>query len=244
MRTMSAKFLEPYELSLAQRAFIVPYFGVKAVRDPTQATSVAGFNDAVNTSRFTKALLNRLRLTESGRQLLAVKPVLNTATLDLSQLSAQPDNTLGYAYANYMSHHSFSPDERAVVRFTTDEDLGYVSARYRQVHDFWHVLTDLPPTVLGEVALKAFEAAHTKLPSAIVSATVGVLTLSSQVRALYVSHYLPWARRAGAECEELLAFAYENHLQADLDEVRKKLRVAVAPPQPRSAHEPPPSSTE
>jgi len=232
-RFVSTKFLEPYELSMAQRAFVVPYFGLKAVRDPTQATSVAGFNDAVNTSHFTKALLDRLRSTESGRKLLAVKPILNTATLDLTQLGTQPENTLGYAYAKFMSHHSFSPDERAVVRFTTDEDLGYVSARYRQVHDFWHVLTDLPPTVLGEVALKAFEAAHTKLPSAFVSATVGVLTLSSQERALYASHYLPWAMRAGAECEELLAFAYENNLQADLDEVRRELRVAVAPPPPK-----------
>ena len=36
--------------------------------------------------------------------------------------------------------------------------------RYRQVHDFWHVLCDLPPTVLGEVALKWFELKATGLP--------------------------------------------------------------------------------
>jgi ubiquinone biosynthesis protein COQ4 len=202
---------------------------MKAVLDPTKATSVAGFNDAVNTSRFTSALLERLRATEPGRQILSRKPIISTETLSFSKLIAQSENTLGYAYAKYMSDHSFSPDERAVVRFTTNEDLGYVSARYRQVHDFWHVLTDLPPTLLGEVALKAFEAAHTKLPSALVSASVGVLSLSSKERTLYASHYLPWAMRVGAECKELLAFAYEDRLQASLEDVRKELRISVAP---------------
>jgi ubiquinone biosynthesis protein COQ4 len=57
----------------------------------------------------------------------------------------------------YIDQHDFSPDERTVVRFMMDEDAAYVMTRYRQVHDFWHVLADLPPTILGEIALKAFE---------------------------------------------------------------------------------------
>ena len=42
-------------------------------------------------------------------------------------------------------------------------DVAYVIARYRQVHDFWHVLCDLPPTVLGEIALKWFEWAEVSI---------------------------------------------------------------------------------
>ena len=57
----------------------------------------------------------------------------------------------------YIDQHDFSPDERTVVRFMMDEDAAYVMTRYRQVHDFWHVLADLPPTILGEIALKALE---------------------------------------------------------------------------------------
>jgi len=36
--------------------------------------------------------------------------------------------------------------------------------RYREVHDFWHVLCELPPTVLGEITLKWLEAVQTGLP--------------------------------------------------------------------------------
>ena len=66
-------------------------------------------------------------------------------------------DTLGGAYMKYIDQHGFSPDERTVVRFMVDEEAAYVMTRYRQVHDFWHVLADLPPTILGEIALKAFE---------------------------------------------------------------------------------------
>lgn len=65
--------------------------------------------------------------------------------------------TLGGAYHKYVHAHGFSPDERSPVRFMTDTELAYLMVRYRQIHDFWHVLADLPPSLLGEIALKAFE---------------------------------------------------------------------------------------
>ena len=67
------------------------------------------------------------------------------------------DNTLGGAYWSYVNTNGFSPDERTAVRFMMDEELAYIMTRYRQIHDFWHVLAELPPTLLGEIALKAFE---------------------------------------------------------------------------------------
>jgi hypothetical protein len=43
------------------------------------------------------------------------------------------------------------------VRFIDSEELAYVMQRYREVHDFWHVLTGLDTTVLDELGLKALE---------------------------------------------------------------------------------------
>lgn len=43
---------------------------------------------------------------------------------------------------------------RPEVKFVDDAELAYVMKRYREVHDFWHVLTGVPTTVLGEIALK------------------------------------------------------------------------------------------
>lgn len=46
---------------------------------------------------------------------------------------------------------------RPSVRFIDDPELAYVMTRYRQVHDFWHVLSGLETDVFGEIALKWFE---------------------------------------------------------------------------------------
>ena len=48
-----------------------------------------------------------------------------------------------------MDSHKFSPDERSIVKYMNDEDLSYIMIRYRQTHDFWHVLTGWPTSVLG-----------------------------------------------------------------------------------------------
>lgn len=49
--------------------------------------------------------------------------------------------------------------------------------RYREVHDLWHVLSGLPPTVEGELALKWFELVQTGLPMCALGAVVGPLAL-------------------------------------------------------------------
>lgn len=49
--------------------------------------------------------------------------------------------------------------------------------RYREVHDLWHVLSGLPPTVEGELALKWFELVQTGLPVCALGAVVGPLAL-------------------------------------------------------------------
>jgi ubiquinone biosynthesis protein COQ4 len=53
-----------------------------------------------------------------------------------------------------MNGHIYSPNDRTAVRFIDDAELAYVLLRYRQVHDFWHVLLALPTTILGELAQK------------------------------------------------------------------------------------------
>lgn len=96
----------------------------------------------------------------SGQELLRTKPLITSASLNMPRLRQLSSDTLGRAYAEYVDSHHFSADERDHVRFINDSDLAYIVARYRQVHDFWHVLCDLPPTETGELALKWFEFRH------------------------------------------------------------------------------------
>jgi len=109
-----------------------------------------------------------------------------------------------------------------------DPELAYVMARYRQVHDFWHVLCGLPPTVLGEVGLKWFEFAATGLPSTGLSGLLGPLQLDAQDRRTLYASYVPWAMRAGKQAGAgILAYEYEapHNLEKTVQQVREELMV-------------------
>ena len=102
--------------------------------------------------------------------------------------------------------------------------------RYRQVHDFWHVLCDLPPTVLGEVALKWFELKLTGLPICFFSGILGPLKLNSKERKFLISSYLPWVQSLKIQSEKLLTFRYEDNLHRSAADIREELGITKAPP--------------
>jgi ubiquinone biosynthesis protein COQ4 len=222
------KYFEPYKLTPSQRLFLAPYFGLGAILDPTRGELVAGLGDATGELQV-RHIKNRLMMTPQGRKLLREKPLVTEAGLDFNSLKDLPKGSLGREYFDYMSSHGFHADERSVVRYMTCPDTAYVMARYRQVHDFWHVLSGLPPTVLAEVALKWYELKLTGLPVCALSGLLGPLRLSFSEQRTLATVYLPWVARARSRCEELLIFRYEDNLDMPLDEVRRTLRFEKAP---------------
>ena len=144
--------------------------------------------------------------------------------------------TFGAAYATFLETHDYHPNERSPVRFLSDPNLSYVMTRYRQCHDYWHVLTNLPPTVLGELALKWLELLQTGLPLAALSATGGAIGvtsghLSEKEKEVLWSVYFPWAIRVGSEMKEstLMCVYYEEELETELSVLRERMGVEVAP---------------
>jgi ubiquinone biosynthesis protein COQ4 len=223
-----ARHYIPYQLSLSQRLFLIPYFGIGAMYNPERGDLVAGLGDTTAEAALRK-LHQRMVNTETGRQLLESRPLIDEVTLDTSRLRQLPENTLGKQYMNYMDQHGFSADERTTVRFMTNPDHAYIMTRYRQVHDFWHVLSGLPPTVFGEIALKWLEYHHTGLPVCFLSGSIGPLRLGfTENRKLWRVYY-PWAVKCAAECNDLLSYRYEDSLEEDVDEVRRKLKFLPAP---------------
>jgi ubiquinone biosynthesis protein COQ4 len=133
--------------------------------------------------------------------------------------------------------HSFSPDERSVVRFVEEPELRYVMQRYREVHDFLHALTDLPPTVHGEIALKWFEMVQTGLPMCALSAFVAPLRLPPHEMLSLVTTYIPWAAHCAARAEFAMVVPFEAYLDEPLATVQARLRItqppaSLAPPAP------------
>ena len=229
MTASTDRYHVPYDLSMSQRMFLVPYYGLGAIINPERGDLVAGLGD-VTGERQLRSLRLRLEKTAAGRKLLKDKPLITEASLNFSSLQDLPANSLGNLYGKYMTTHSFCADERAVVKFISCPETAYVMARYRQIHDFWHVLCDLPPTLLGEIALKWYEWKLTGLPVCGFSSVLGPLKLTSVEMRLLWRVYIPWVQRSRSCCEDLLSFRYEENLHRPVEEIRKELRIEQAPP--------------
>lgn len=153
---------------------------------------------------------------------------MTSTSLDLPRLRALAPATVGGTYAAWLDREGVSPDTRAAVRYVDDEECAYVLQRYRECHDFYHALTGLPVVREGEVALKAFEWANTGLPMTGL-ATLAAFTMKRGERGRFVDIYLPWALRNGWRCEEVINVYWEEELESDVGELRRRLGVEPPP---------------
>ena len=222
---------------------------VTALRDPARADAVAAVGELTGTTAL-KHLQSVLREHPEGRRILVERPLVQKTNIPYERLLQQARDvkeqsidkeaqrlTFGQAYGLFLLQHGFDPDERDEIRFMPhatpeDDELAYLLLRYRQSHDFFHALTGLPPTVLGELALKWLELIQTGLPLAAFSATVGsIVTLSAAEQRLLAQHYLPWAVRVGRQMPfgSLLTVYYEEEWDTPLEELRARLKIEPAP---------------
>jgi ubiquinone biosynthesis protein COQ4 len=95
----------------------------------------------------------RWRTTEEGRRLLDERPDLQGRALDLEALARLPEGTLGHAFARYFRDNGLEP---FVTAFPIESDVDYLSKRYRETHDLFHVITGYATDERGEMELQAF----------------------------------------------------------------------------------------
>jgi len=242
-------------LSPLQRLATFVHSSITALNDPARADAVAAVGEVTGSYALAR-MMARMDGDEVGRRILRERPIVDGTVAEMAfellrrhedEMSGENVNfrnpvnggrekgiTFGAAYAKFLQKHEFDPSERSPVRFIPDPDLSYVMTRYRQSHDYWHVLTGLPPTVLGELALKWLELMQTGLPLAALSATGGALGatgLSARERDVLWDVYLPWAVRFGRGMREnaLMCVYYEEELETDLDALRERMGVEAAP---------------
>mmetsp|Transcript_39768 Transcript_39768/g.58502 ORF Transcript_39768/g.58502 Transcript_39768/m.58502 type:complete len:267 (-) Transcript_39768:38-838(-) len=223
--------------STFQKGFLAVYSALVALNDPERADMVAVLSETTGEIAL-RNLRDVMKADPVGQQILLEKPILDETTVNLENLGSLPRGTFGHAYYTFMDGNGFSPEGRAPVRFVDDAELAYVLLRYRQVHDLWHALFGLPPTVGGELALKWLELLQTGLPVAALSAAAGPLALAPADRALLRRVYLPWALRAhGALRAPLMCVRYEALWGEPLAAVRARLGVLPAPGAPATDKE-------
>ncbi|XP_075942847.1 ubiquinone biosynthesis protein COQ4 homolog, mitochondrial isoform X2 [Anarhichas minor] len=162
-----------------QKAMLAIGSGVAVLQDPYRHDMVAVLGET--TGRL--ALMNirdKMRNDPEGYTILTERPRIRLSTLDLKEMASLPDGSFGREYLRFLEENLVTPDSRADVKFVDDEELAYVMQRYREVHDLLHTLLGMPTNMLGEVAVKWFEAAQTGLPMCALGAVLGPLRLNAR----------------------------------------------------------------
>ncbi|GAC94932.1 ubiquinone biosynthesis protein [Pseudozyma hubeiensis SY62] len=122
-------------------------------------------------------LLESMRSTESGRRLLIERPSVNSDTVDVEYLAALERGTFGREWIEWLKENGVGPDGRAEADYMTTPEHKYLIQRYRESHDFYHLLLRMPVTQLGETVVKYFEMAQMNMPVAGFAAAGGTLRI-------------------------------------------------------------------
>jgi ubiquinone biosynthesis protein COQ4 len=193
--------------------------------DPNRLDLVFVLGEAVNRRAFPRvwALFER---DVDGRRVLADRPAIDSAHVDLGALAALPEGTLGREYARFIQGNGLTLDVfKAPVG--VDEHVAYLVQRVRQTHDLWHVVTGYTPDVKGEVLLQAFTFAQLRVPSALFITLIGAVRVSARGGLGFVREAARAFRR-GKATRQMVPFYWEEHWSDSVESVRAMLECPAA----------------
>ncbi|XP_053341522.1 ubiquinone biosynthesis protein COQ4 homolog, mitochondrial [Clarias gariepinus] len=211
-----------------QKALLAVGSGVAALQYPYRHDMVAVLGETTGHLALLK-LKHRMSNNPEGYVVLTERPRIRLSTLDLSWMSTLPDGSLGREYMRFLEQNDVTPETRADVKFVDNEELAYVMQRYREVHDLVHTILGMPTNMLGEVAVKLFEAAQTGLPMCIMGSVLGPLRLSKSRMKKLVTSLGPWALRSGSRARCTMSIFYERRWEQNLEELRAELNIEPPP---------------
>lgn len=197
--------------------------------DPTRLGDLLAVCEVLNRSTFQR-LHGVLAREPAGQRVLAERPEMTTAMIDLAALRALPAGTLGHAFVAHLDAHALDLDALAVPARREDEGADtYLLRRYRGSHDVCHALLGLGVTVRDEVLVNAFSWGNVGLPQNRVIVVLGALRHLTTVREPSAGvRFLRDIRRhvrRGRAAAPLLAVRWEDLWTLDLREVQRALRL-------------------
>eukprot|EP00835_Amoeboradix_gromovi_P005150 NODE_458_length_8223_cov_0.302683.p4 type:complete len:208 gc:universal NODE_458_length_8223_cov_0.302683:7273-6650(-) len=184
-----------------------------AMKNPRRADAVAKtgelFMKSCNEIKL-QQIYNKMQRSITGRRILQAKPAIS------SQLIKEyPSGSFGEKYIRFVETHGFNFERPKV---STELKHPYVLQRYREIHDFNHVLYNLSPTVHGESILKWIEYQQLEMTMPLFAGIVGIYYNLS----LDDVHY---GLQQGYSSNYMMNIFYEEHLNEDLDKLRLKLNI-------------------
>jgi ubiquinone biosynthesis protein Coq4 len=200
----------------------------RILANPEDTEQVLEFSNLANAGSRRDDRLDMYFAHPMGAKIFAERRSIDSSTIDLKALGALPENTLGHAYATFMTSHGLTPNIfDAPPDDVLDVRASFLIQRMRQTHDLWHVVTNCETDPAGEVALQAFTFAQVKAPS------TGILAVLGSLRALPHSRRVVGDAvkmyRLGLRAEAFVVFPWEDHWATPLVEVRRMLGMPTHP---------------
>jgi ubiquinone biosynthesis protein COQ4 len=203
----------------------------KVLNNPEDTEQVLAFLGVINSGRSTEARVARFFADPEGAVLYADHRTIESRTVDLDQLAALPEGTLGHAYAKFLRSRGLTPEIfDGAPPGISDPQRSYVVQRMRQTHDLWHVVTGCQTDPSGEIALQAFTFSQTRSPGSAFLAVFGALRRVREQRDVGIVRDVLALYRTGRRAGRLPTFAWEDHWATPLAEVRAMLGLPVEPP--------------
>lgn len=199
------------------------------LRDPNQTESIYDVEDALLKSHPQTLVASVKHMMSSPEVAAFAKERYSPPAPDLVKLMSYPANSLGYAFAHYITSSGFDPGFYRKMEVV--DDATCLLFRLRQTHDIWHVVTGMSVDVPGEIGLKAFELAQTRRPLAgVLIAGAFLSTLLNHPEQLdRLLDRVASGYRMGAKAKPLLSQKWEDHWEKPLAEWRSELGIEPMP---------------
>lgn len=205
---------------------------LKSYYHPEDGINIVQLGEATAFPWWLESLKQTMLKDDVGRTILREKPNISLETLEsFRYLARDPkySKTLGATYFKWLDKEGVGPETRAPVKYIDNPDHAYIFKRYRQCHDFYHSINDLPINIEGEITVKCLEACNIGVPMAALGALFAPLRLSKYQRARLYDVYLPWATKTGLKSNPLINVYWEKIMTKDIDEVRTMLNISKPP---------------
>ncbi|CAK5036703.1 unnamed protein product [Meloidogyne enterolobii] len=222
----STNISEQIDMTILQRSLLGFGSAIMSIVYPERGDMIATMGETTVPKSLLIHIRDRMAKDVTGSELLKKQPRITEKTFSREYLAELPDGTLGREYLRFLNKLHTSPDSRPPVQFVDDIELVYVMQRYRETHDFNHVLLQMPTTMLGEVTVKYFEAIQLGLPMCIAAAVFGGIRLGPKHRKQLLERNLPWILEQALEGRFLLAIDWENRFEQNIVDLQNELGIS------------------
>ncbi|KAG8885670.1 Ubiquinone biosynthesis protein [Tulasnella sp. 331] len=212
-----------YPLNALENAFMAVGSAFASLRDPRRGDMIAALGETTAGSSLSH-LRDAMLSSPEGRRVLRERPSVNSETVDMDALRTLPEGSFGRAYVTWLESPAHA-DCFTQVHYIDDPELAYVMKRYRESHDFYHCICNLPVNVDSELALKFFEYANFGIPMTLISGLFGHLKLDSVRRARLFREYVPWAMRCGGSAHPLITVYWEERWTQNVEVMKKEFGI-------------------